>query len=141
MTFHIPKGMKIAATGRRLKEVDEGGENLTEWTTDVPQAVAGFNFGKFKREEGKPLKQPYLLETDVNPEPPDIVTSIQLAANGTGLEGNRMSGAALGTMSTVSVMKKSWADAHWRIDRYTDYFGTAPHKGMAITRQTAFTLA
>ena len=138
MTFHIPKGMKIAATGRRLKEVDEGGENLTEWTTDVPQAVAGFNFGKFKREEGKPLKQAYLLETYVNPEPPDIVTSIQLAANGTGLEGNRMSGAALGTMSTVSLMKKAMAEAQLAIDIYTDYFGEAPYKRLAMTQQTAF---
>ena len=138
MTFHIPKGMKIAATGRRLKEVDGGGENLTEWTTDVPQAVAGFNFGKFKREEGKPLKQPYLLETYVNPEPPDIVNSIQLAANGTGLEGNRMSGAALGTMSTVSLMKKAMAEAQLAIDIYTDYFGEAPYKRLAMTQQTAF---
>ena len=42
-----------------------------------PQAVAGFNFGNFKREEGKPFKQPYLLETFANPNPPDIIAGLQ----------------------------------------------------------------
>ena len=45
MTFRIPKGMKIAATGDLVSETNEGGENVTVWRT--AQTVAGFNFGKF----------------------------------------------------------------------------------------------
>jgi Peptidase family M1 domain len=138
MTFHIPKGMKMVATGKKLRDVEEGGENLTGWTTEVPQAVAGFNFGKFKREEGKPFKQLYLLETFANPDPPDIVKSIQMAAEDYGpTMGSHMSEAALGTMSTLALMKKAMAEAQISVDLYTDFFGDAPYKRLAMTQQTA----
>ena len=137
MTFRIPKGMKIAATGRKLKDIDEGSENITEWSTDVPQPVAGFNFGKFKREEGKPSKQPYLLETYANPEPPDSVRSIQMEAEGTGLGDRGVPGVALGSMSTLSLMKKAMAEAQLSVDIFTDFFGDAPYRRLAMTQQTA----
>ncbi|HKD14589.1 MAG TPA: M1 family aminopeptidase [Candidatus Angelobacter sp.] len=138
MTFHVPKGMKMAATGKKLKDIDEGGENITEWTSEVPQAVAGFNFGKFKREEGKPFKQPYLLETYANPEPPDMIKSIQMAAEDVlPSAGSHMPVAALGTMSTLSLMKKAMAEGQIAVDLYTDYFGEAPYKRLAMTQQTA----
>ncbi len=123
MTFHVPKGMKMVATGKLLKSIDEGGETITQWTTEVPQAVAGFNFGMFKREEGKPLKQPYILETYANPEPPDMLF---------GLEGGTM-----GTLSTLGLMKKAMAEAQLSVELYTDYFGEAPYKRLAMTQQTA----
>lgn len=139
LTFSIPKGMKMAATGRRLKDIDEGSENITKWVSDVPQAVAGFNFGRFKREEGKPLKQTYLLETYANPEPPDMVRDIQLAVEGgAGVEGHPVEGtASLGSMSTLALMKKAMAEGQIAIDLYTDYFGEAPYKSLAMTQQTA----
>src|ERR1700739_66938 len=52
MTFHVPKGMTMVATGKLLKKVDEGNETITQWTSEIPQTVAGFNFGNFKRDEG-----------------------------------------------------------------------------------------
>ncbi len=140
MTFHIPKGMKMAASGTKLKDVEEGGENLTTWTSEVPVAIAGFNFGKFKREEGKPLRRPYLLETYANPEPPDIIKGLQLAASGDLDTGVGAGGASLpmGTLSTLSLMKKAMAEAQIAIDLYSDYFGDAPYKSLAMTQQTAF---
>ncbi|HEY6969743.1 MAG TPA: M1 family aminopeptidase [Candidatus Angelobacter sp.] len=138
MTFHVPKGMKMVATGKKLKDIEEGSENITEWTTEVPQAVAGFNFGKFKREEGKPFKQPYLLETYANPDPPDMVRSIQMESeDNLPTVGSHMSENALGTMSTLSLMKKAMAEAQIAVDLYTDFFGEAPYKRLAMTQQTA----
>lgn len=140
MTFHIPKGMKMVASGRKVKEVEEGGENLTIWTTEVPQAVAGFNFGKFKREEGKPLKHPYLLETYANPDPPDIIKGLQVIADGDlpGTGPMAASSRPMGTLSTLGLMKKAMAEAQIAIDIYSDYFGEAPYKSLAMTQQTAF---
>jgi hypothetical protein len=129
MTFRVPKGMTMVATGKPVKSVDEGGETISEWTAEVPQAVAGFNFGKFKRDEGKPIKQPYVLETYANPDPPDIVQQIQLAADATG---------TMGTLSTVGLMKKAMGEAQLSVEIYTDYFGEAPYKRLAMTQQTAF---
>ncbi len=128
MTFRVPKGMTMVATGKPVKNVDEGNETISEWVAEVPQAVAGFNFGKFKRDEGKPLKQPYVLETYANPDPPDIVKQLQMAD---------LSGT-MGTLSTVGLMKKAMGEAQLAVEIYTDYFGEAPYKRLAMTQQTAF---
>jgi len=138
MTFHIPKGLKMVATGKKLKDVEEGGENLTVWTSEVPQAVAGFNFGKFKREEGKPIRHPYVLETYANPEAPDIIKQLQSAADLPGSSSLQATAVPLGTLSTLSLMKKAMAEAQIAIDLYSDYFGDAPYKSLAMTQQTAF---
>lgn len=129
MTFHVPKGMTMVGTGRLVKSIDEGGETISEWASDVPQAVAGFNVGRFKREEGKPLKQPYILETYANPDPPDVVKQLEMIAQQSG---------TMGSLSTVGMMKKAMAEAQLAIDLYTDYFGEAPYKRLAMTQQTAF---
>jgi Peptidase family M1 domain len=138
MTFHVPKGMTMVATGKLLKKIDEGNETITEWTTEIPQAVAGFNFGNFKREEGKPLKQPYLLETFANPNPPDMVASLQHMDDAPSLSGSHMlATGTLGNMNTVSLMKKAMGEAQLSVEIYTDFFGEAPYKRLAMTQQTA----
>lgn len=137
MTFNVPKGMTMVATGKLLKTIDEGKETITQWTTDVPQAVAGFNFGKFKRDEGKPFKQPYVLETFANPAPPDMINALQNATEGYGPSSNHLATGTLGTMSTVGLMKKAMAEAQLSVEIYTDFFGEAPYKRLAMTQQTA----
>ena len=81
MTFHIPKGMKIAATGELVSETNDGGQNVTVWKSEVPQTVAGFNFGKFKEEEVKLTKPEYFVQSFANENPPSWVESLQSAAN------------------------------------------------------------
>jgi hypothetical protein len=138
MKFHVPKGMTMVATGKLLKKIDEGGETITEWSAEIPQAVAGFNFGNFKREEGKPFKQPYLLETFANPNPPDFVSSLQHLDDLPSLGGSHMpSTGTLGTMNTLGLMKKALGEAQLSVEIYTDFFGEAPYKRLAMTQQTA----
>jgi hypothetical protein len=130
MTFHIPKGLKMVATGKKLEDKDSGDENFSRWDSEVSQAVAGFNFGKFKREEGKPFREKdYLLETFVNPEPPAMFNALT-GAGGVGGE------LGTGNMSTIELMKKAMAEAQVAIDIYTNYFGDAPYKRLAMTQQT-----
>jgi aminopeptidase N len=117
MTFRVPKNLTMVATGKLLKKSEEGNETVTQWTADIPQAVAGFNLGAFKREEGKPLKQPYLLETFANPDLPDAYHGIQV--------------------STLSMAKKAMGEAQLSVEIYTDFFGEAPYKRLAMTQQTA----
>lgn len=138
MTFRVPKGLRMVATGKLVRSLDEGSETITEWRTDVPVAHAAFNFGKFKRDEGKPPKQPYLLETFVNPESPDIVKALQhsqdeFVASG---QGRVVGLATLGNMSTVTMMKKAMGEAQLAVELYTEFFGEAPYKRLAMTQQT-----
>jgi hypothetical protein len=138
MTFRVPKGMTMVATGKLLKKIDEGNETITEWTTEFPQAVAGFNFGNFKREEGKPFKQPYLLETFANPNPPDIISALQHIGDLPIQGGSQVSPAStLGSMNTLGLMKKAMGEAQLSVEIYTDFFGEAPYKRLAMTQQTA----
>ncbi|MGC2696365.1 MAG: M1 family aminopeptidase [Candidatus Angelobacter sp.] len=137
MTFHVPKGMTMVATGKLLKKIDEGNETITEWTSEFPQSVAGFNFGKFKREEGKPLKQPYLLETFANPDPPDFVAGLKALDDGPGVAPGQGITNTMGNMSTVGLMKKAMGEAQFSVEIYTDFFGEAPYKRLAMTQQTA----
>jgi hypothetical protein len=39
MTFRIPKGMKIAATGVLVSESNDGGANVSVWKSEAPHPV------------------------------------------------------------------------------------------------------
>ncbi|MGB6332765.1 MAG: hypothetical protein WBF41_13405, partial [Candidatus Sulfotelmatobacter sp.] len=138
MTFHIPKGMKIAATGELVSESNDGGQNVTVWKSEVPQTVAGFNFGRFKEEEVKLTKPEYLVQSFANENPPSWVESLQHATGGDlpSMGSHMESGAALGTMSTTGLIKKALAEGELATEIYTDYFGPSSFKHLAITQQT-----
>ena len=148
MTFHIPKGMTMVATGNRIREVNEGSENITEWRSDVPQAVTGFNFGRFKRKEAKLDKLGYTVESYANQDEPDI---IKMLAQYAGKEveihrdvwtgqtyGTVTQNAAVGTLTTTGMMDKALAEGQLAVELYTDYFGPTPYKRLAMTQHTAF---
>ena len=122
ITLHVPKNMRMVATGKRVSSIDEGNETITQWVSEVPLAVAGFNFGLFKTEESQDLGKRYDIETDVNTLSPD-----GMPTNG-----------FMGTGSTIPMMKKATAEAQVALDLYTNYFGEKPYKRMAMTQQTAF---
>ncbi len=143
MTFRIPKGMKIAATGVLLSESNDHDHNVTVWKSEVPQTVAGFNFGKFKMLEVKMTKPEYLVQSFANEEPPEWVKGLQHAAEGNGLDtrvGSRApqrSEVAFGLMGTTGMEKKALADGEISMELYTDFFGPIPFKRLAMTQQTA----
>ena len=139
MTFRIPKGMQIAATGMRVSENNEGGQNVTVWKSEAPQTVAGFSFGKFKVEEGKLDKPEYLVQSFANQEAPSWVQGLQHDANADDLPsmGTHSPGAALGTMSTTGLNKKALAEGELAVQLYSDYFGPSLFKHLQLTQQTA----
>jgi Peptidase family M1 domain len=139
MTFRIPKGMQIAATGARVSDGNEGGQNVTVWKSEAPQTVAGFSIGKFKVEEAKLDKPEYFIQSFANQEPPSWVTGLQHAASGDDLptQGSHVSEVALGTMSTTGLNKKALAEGELAVQLYTDYFGPSLFKHLQLTQQTA----
>jgi len=151
MTFRIPKGMKMAATGNLVSESTQGGLNVTFWKSEVPLAVAGFNFGKFKVVEAKLDKPAMDVLSYANEDPPAWVQNLQAGTAsvrdaGTGLLSggaagdaavNEAVGGALGTMSTVDLSKKALAEAELSVRIYSDYFGPIAYKRLEVTQQTA----
>ncbi|MCI0351875.1 MAG: hypothetical protein L0Z53_20840 [Acidobacteriales bacterium] len=142
MKFRIPKGLKMVASGSFVRESIEGDEVVSEWKTEVPQAVAGFNFGKFKREQVTLPKEGYLIESYANEIEPDIIRNIKQISTLSDLfvgPGNVTGVEMLGNMSTLGMAKKALAEAQLSIGIYTDYFGPNPYRRVAMTQQTAFT--
>jgi len=143
MSFRIPKGMQIAATGVLVSDNNQGGQNLTVWKSEAPQTVAGFSFGRFKVESAKLDKPEYFIESYANEESPNWVNALQSAANGGEVphqDRPAFSGApevALGTMSTTGLNKKSLAEGQLAVQLYTDYFGPSLFKHLQLTQQTA----
>ena len=146
LTFRIPKGMKMAATGSLVSEANQSDHNVTVWKSDVPLAVAGFNFGKFKVVEEKLEKPPIQLLSYANEDPPAWVQNLQSQVNGDTVGrmpgemnrgGNPAIGGALGNMSTVELSKKALGEADISVRIYTDFFGPIAYKRLEITQQTA----
>lgn len=140
MTFHIPKGMRIVASGTRVSENTEGGENLSVWKSDAPQPVAGFNLGDFKMEEGKLDKPSYIVQSFANQEPPDWVGTLKHYANGDFVppaQGRYVIPApvTLGTMDTTGLNKKALAEGELAVSLYTEYFGPSLFPRLQLTQQ------
>ena len=141
MTFRIPKGMQIAATGMRVSGSNEGGQNVSVWKSEAPQTVAGFSFGRFKMKEAKLEKPEYFVQSFANEESPDWVQAIQDRVNGTTVDPQRktllMPQVALGTMDTTGLNQKALAEGQLAVSLYTDYFGPSLFKHLQLTQQTA----
>jgi len=140
MTFRIPKNMKMMATGDLVSEKNDGGQSVSVWKSEVPQTVAGFNFGRFKVQEAKLAKPEYTVQSAANEEPPDWVRNLKMAAEGDMLptQGpHEVPGVALGNMSTTPLIKKALAEGQLAVDLYSNYFGPSSFKRVAITQQTS----
>jgi hypothetical protein len=139
LTFRVPKGMKMAATGLPVREINEGNQTISEWRSEIPMAVGGFNFGQMRRKEVRLEKEDYLVEAYANEAEPDWVRSIQnigsMPAQGTQRLEQYI--PPTGTMNTTVLMDKALAEGQLSVALFTDYFGPAPYKRVAITQQTA----
>jgi hypothetical protein len=125
MTFRIPKGMKMVATGTLVSETNDAGHNVTVWKSENPQTVAGFSFGRFKVEQAKLTKPDYDIQSYANEDSPDWVQAL------------KRSGAPVGSMETTGLNKKALAEAELATELYSDYFGPTLFKHLQITQQTA----
>jgi hypothetical protein len=107
LTFHVPKNLTMVATGIPGKSYVEGDTSTTEWKADVPQAVAGFNFATYKKQEAEAADEKYKIEGYANTE----------------------------WYSQDSMVKREVAEAQLAVHLYTDYFGPAPYQRLALTEQ------
>ena len=141
ITFHAPKGMTVVSVGNSGGEKRDGAEVITEWKSEEPLAVAGFNFGDFKKKSRMDDSIKYAIDIYANSELPDFLKS---ATDNTMAE--TIMGAHGGldtTTQTVSVTPSSMAenvlvDAGNAMRLYTQWFGPAPFGRLAVTQQPAF---
>ena len=95
MTFRYPKGHMFVGTGApAAAETNDGDTIVAKWSSGQTElAVAGFNYGRFKKKEVLDKESGYNIEVYVNTEVPDELKQIQMATENT-------VGTTLGSIST-----------------------------------------
>ena len=143
MTFRYPKGNMFVGTGAPVgAETREGDLVVAKWSSGTTElAVAGFNYGRFKKKEVADKDSGYNIEFYANEELPDELKQIQ--ANIERIEsaspgrGRTLTGTTLGAISTTAMASSAIADAENSTRIYNAYFGKLPYTRIAMTQQPA----
>jgi Peptidase family M1 domain len=146
LVYRLPAGSEVVSVGRKVDEKAEGGNVVTTWKTDSPVQVAGFNYGKFKKQEKQDETSGLLVEVFTNPGTPDIIREINgvLSSGGgtvtfdaeEGEFGGGMGEGSLGKVNTARLAEASMADGLNSARLFAAYFGPLPQKHVAITQQS-----
>ena len=122
LVFKFPKQYTLVSTGKLMKEWQEDNLACSEWTSDVPLAVAGFNYGEFKKKMVTDKESKYDIEAYSTSGVPDYLRG---AAEQFGLTPTAMADRAV-------------ADGVNSIRLFEHWFGEAPYGRIAITQQPEF---
>jgi hypothetical protein len=122
LVFKVPKQYTLVSVGKLKRESKEGDVAVSEWGSDVPMAVAGFNYGLFKKKEVFDKTTNYEIETYATQELPD---ELKLVTEGMSISPASMAATAL-------------VDAQNAIRLFENLFGPCPYGRIAITQQPAF---
>jgi hypothetical protein len=138
MFFHVPKDLQLIATGTKVSENSVGKITTTEWKTDVPLAVVGFNLGKFVMKEAKVENKPgnsLTIDAYANTAPPDSYTH----ADAPPIDDRPVSQDSVMTsnIDTTSMLPVQLSQGETAARLYTDYFGPLPFNHIALTQQFA----
>ncbi len=139
MTFHVPRDLQLIATGTKTSDKTDGKTTTTEWKTDVPLPVVGFNLGEFKEKDGT-LKwktgQTLAIEAYANPTPPDEFASLFANQSDPRMAGGE-TGPALGGFYPPKMLPLELGQAQVAAELYSRYYGPIPFDRIAITQQFA----
>jgi hypothetical protein len=116
LTFRVPRNMTMVATGTLVSENKEADHSVSVWKGETPMAVAGFNFGDFKRAEAR-VSPDMLVQSYAKKEVPDFVKEFRSAASGGDMPKQGAQRAlmvnplmAVGSMDTTTLMNKPLAE-------------------------------
>ncbi|MEO8663380.1 MAG: M1 family aminopeptidase, partial [Bryobacteraceae bacterium] len=132
MRFQVPKQFSLVGTGKELSRKTEGKVEITEWDSQRPATVAGFNYGKFKRKDMD--ANGYQVSVYANLELDDQMSYLRKV-----LEDNPQAavslGIAAGALTTTGMTNSAAAEALNCLTFYTRLFGELPDKFLRVTQQ------
>lgn len=138
ITFHYPKGYMFVGTGAAVEpDKQDSGAMVAKWSSGKTElAVAGFNFGRFKKKELLDKETGYNIEFYANTEVPDEIKQIQNQIDQIEAQGGK-TGTTLGSVTTSNKGDQAIADAQNATRIYNAYFGKLPYTRLAMTQQPA----
>jgi hypothetical protein len=139
ITFHAPKGMTLVGVGQRISEKNQGSEVVSEWKSDEPLLVAGFNYGEFKKKERVDDVTKVKLEAYATTEPPDWLKSASRSLSEDILGTLPTENSSAGMMLSPSAMAEQVLVDALNAERlYTAWYGPNAYGRLAVTQQPAF---
>jgi hypothetical protein len=138
ITFRYPKGFMFVGTGAPVEpDQKDGDQMIAKWSSgQTDLAVAGFNYGRFKKKEFADKDTGYNIEFYANEELPDSVRAMQHDIEQAERAG-AVTGTTLGSISTTSMANTALADAENATRIYNAFFGKLPYTRIAMTQQPA----
>lgn len=122
LTFKIPKQYVLVGTGNLVKEWTEENQACSEWKSDIPLTVAGFNYGGFKKKSISDKETKYVIEAYSTPEVPDYLRGATERLN----------------LTPSAMADRALAEGANSIRLFEHWFGEAPYGRIAITQQPEF---
>ncbi len=120
LTFRVPRRYTLVSVGKETEDTREDEFTRTRWVSDVPLAVAGFNYGEFKKKEVS--DGGYDIEVYATSELPDYM---KMASQNS-------------AMSPASLASSTIIDAENSMRCFRAWFGDLPFGRIAITQQPEF---
>ena len=121
LTFKVPSKYTLVSNGKLVKEAKEEDFAVTQWVSEIPLAVAGFNYGTFKKKSMVDDKTGYEIEGYATTEVPDY-----------------LKGSGIGGMAPSRLMDNTLIEAQNSIRIFNHWFSPAPYGRIAITQQPDF---
>jgi hypothetical protein len=120
----VPNRYTLVGVGKLVKNWPEGEFAASRWVSEVPLAVAGFNYGMFKKKEIDDPDTKYQIEGYATVELPGYMRAAAERAGG--------------AMTPASLNQNAMIDAQNSMRVFTHWFGEAPYGRIAITQQPQF---
>jgi hypothetical protein len=138
MTFRYPKSYTFVGTGAPVAaDAREGDLAVAKWSSGQTElAVAGFNYGRFKKKVVNDKDTGYDIEFYANEEIPDELKNIQRMIEEAEQRGIKTM-TTLGSISTTAIADAAIADAENATRIYNLFFGKLPYNRIAMTQQPA----
>ena len=115
----------VISVGKLEGESTEAGFAVTHWVTPVPVAVAGFNYGQYKKVDFPDPITHYSISGYYLTDLPDSLRPYQ-------------NSAFLGSMAPGAMTKYALDQTRAQMQLCTFYFGRAPYENVEITEQPNF---
>jgi hypothetical protein len=142
MTFRYPAKNIFIGTGAQVADTKEGDTMIAKWSSGTTElAVAGFNYGRFKKKEIADPGSGYNIEFYANEEVPNELKQLQAAIQSidTAAPGQQqnVTNTTLGSVTTTTMANQALAQAQNATRIYNAYFGKIPYARVAMTQQPA----
>ncbi|MCS6805697.1 MAG: carboxypeptidase regulatory-like domain-containing protein [Acidobacteriota bacterium] len=135
MTFRIPSNLQMVATGKKVREWKDGKYACSQWISEFPLAVAGFNYGDFRVLERQ--DQGFTISVFTNKDEPNELKEIRQIYEQMEKEEDIGKEMPVGNLSTAGLANSSLVEALNSIRIFNQYFGVNPYGRIVMSQQPA----